>query len=180
VSWVAPTTAIAGAIATASLWNSDVRDNALALRATPANRCVAYHDNTQTVVAAATDALNLAAEDVDTATMHDLVTNNPRVVIPSGGGGFYLAIGQSFVDQANNGTVELQLRVTGTAIRRSFAETAGANFEGRTMCVFGMSVMTAAGYFDLAGAATSNSFIFGSTTASLATRLEVIGPLPPT
>ena len=180
MAYTAPMTAVAGAIFTAAQYNTYDRDNMIAEHATPSNRCVAYHDNTQTVVAAATDALNLAAEDVDTATMHDLVTNNPRVVIPSGGGGFYLAIGQSFVDQANNGTVELQLRVSGTAIRRSFEETAGANFEGRTMFVFGMAVMSAAGYFDLAGAATSNSFIFGSTTAALATRLEVIGPLPPT
>jgi hypothetical protein len=182
MAWTTPRTWVAGELVTASMMNAHVRDNASALRATPANRCVAYHNTTQNVSAGNTDALNLNSEDVDTATMHDLVTNNNRVTIPAGGGGTYLVSGSSFVSNSNNGTCELQIRVNGTAVRRSSATTeSGSDFGERTVVLPLTQLVLAAGdYVELAGSATSNTFTFGSATAALATRLEVIGPLPPT
>jgi hypothetical protein len=179
MAWTVPTLQIAGTTATAGWANTDIYGNTLELRATPGNRCSAYHNNTQTVNAGNTDALNLAAEDYDTATMHDTSTDNNKVVIPTGGGGFYIAIGVSTVDSANNGSCSLHLRVNGTSVDEDTAETSASNFEVRRLKVFAAQSMSAADYFDLAGSAVSNNYTFGSATSRLATRLRVVGPWPP-
>jgi hypothetical protein len=172
VAWTAPTTAISGAIATASLWNSDVRDNALALRATPFNRCSAYHNATQTITGdAAAVALSLNAEDYDTATMHDLVTNNSRITIPSGGSGFYDVKGYS-VKSAANGTMRLQIHKNGVEQKR--VELNATTITGMTIA-WGLSLV-AGDYVELYGFHGSNNADFGSATAAAATRLTVVGP----
>ncbi len=175
-----PGTAVAGSVLTASFWNTDVRDNLNTLRATPQNRCVAYHNTTQNVTSGSTDALNLNSEDVDTATMHDLVTNNNRITIPAGGGGTYLVHGQSFASASGNVTAQLHLRVGGTTVRSDYQETTGSDLDDRVLQVSALLTLSAGNYLDLAGQSASNTTTFGSATAALATRLEVIGPLPPT
>ncbi len=179
MAWTTPSTAVAGTVLTAGFWNTDVRDNLSALRVTPANRCDAYHNTTQNVTSGSTDALSLNSESVDTASMHDLVTNNNRITIPAGGGGTYLVHGQSFVSSSNNGTVQLHLRVNGTTVRSDYQEVIGSDMADRVMQVSVHVVLAAGDYVDLAGQAASNTFTFGSATAAVATRLEVIGPLPP-
>jgi hypothetical protein len=182
MAWTVPTLQIAGTIATASWANSDVYGNTLELRATPANRCVAYHNTTQVVGADTTATLNLNSEDLDTATMHDTSTNNNRITIPSGGGGTYLVFASAQVDSGGAGNAELRLRVDGTAIRsvNSRSGAGGSDYEIRTLYCMAIVVMTATQYFDLEGASVGNAMTFGSATRAYATSLEVIGPLPPT
>lgn len=160
---------MAGELVTASLMNTHVRDNLNALRATPANSCSAYHNTTQSV----TDAvLNLNAEEADTASMHDLVTNNNRITIPSGGAGRYLINAQTTF--ASNAAA-LQVRLNGTAIREA-AQTGGLGFVNVVLLGY---LLAAADYVEMFASTGGVASTAGSATARLATRLEVVGPLPP-
>lgn len=180
LSWSVPMTAVAGSIFTAAQFNTYIRDNLLDQRASPGNRCVAYHNTTQSVTSGNTTALNMNSEDVDTAVMHDTSTNNNRITIPSGGGGTYLVIGSSWASTSGNATAQLHLRKNGTAVRTDSQETVGTDFMDRTMSVSALLVLAAADYVELAGQASNANVSFGSATAALATRLEVIGPMPAT
>lgn len=53
-------------------------------------RCVAFHNATQSIPDSTVTSALLNSEDLDVGTMHDLVTNNSRLTIPTGGDGFYL------------------------------------------------------------------------------------------
>ena len=179
--WTAPMTATAGSIYTAAQFNTYTRDNTLELRATPANRCVAYHNATQTVNSGNTDALNLNSEVYDTATMHDLVTNNSRITIPSGGAGVYLFFGSTHVENAAaTPTATLHLRISGTIIRsRRVVTDPAIGMRQQPIDVYAFHTLGAGDYAELVGQAGSANVTFGSATAEQATRLEVIGPLPP-
>jgi len=165
MAWTAPRTWVAGELVTASMGNVHWRDNQLELRSTPFNRCVAFHSTTQAI--GGTGVLNLDSEDVDTASMHDLVTNNQRITIPSGGGGTYFVHGSTTV--AGNGT--LQLRVDASSVR-TFTSASGIP----TYHVVAVLALSAANYIDMFANYAST---FGSASADAATRLTVIGPWPP-
>lgn len=77
-------------------------------------RAIAFHSTTQSLSTATLTILNLDSEDVDVGTLHDLVTNNSRVIVPTGGAGFWCMYGH--VNFANNttGLREVYLRKNGT------------------------------------------------------------------
>lgn len=171
MSYTAPPVVIAGAIYTASEHNTFSVANIIALRATPSNCAAAYHSTTQTVTAGNTTELNLDSEDLDTSTMHDTVTNNNRITIPTGGDGRYLCFGHTSQASAN-GT--LHLRKNGSNIRSA---TAASSLPSLT--VIGYLALVATDWISLAGQAGGSNVDFGSATKSLATWLNVVGPLPP-
>jgi len=176
MTWTTPRTWVTAELITASIMNTHVRDNLLHLRGYGEHSCVAFHNATQNVTAGNTDALNLNSEDYDTSTMHDTVTANNQITVPVTGK--YICVGSSFAANNNNGGCELQLRVNGTAVRRSQATSESADFGDRTLHVFGYLSLTAGDDVDLAGLAGANDVAFGSATAAMATRLEVVGPFP--
>lgn len=180
MAWTAPTTAIAGAIATASLWNTDVRDNTLYLKSVPFNRCVAFNNAAQTVTAAATTDLTLNSEDVDTATMHSTSSNTHLITIPSGGGGFYHIVGHARVGLAagTDGDPELHLEINGTAVRSDVLHVNTTNSPNPILKVHAWLALAAADTVNLSGQAVTNNTDFGSATAKYSTRLSVVGPLP--
>jgi hypothetical protein len=72
--------------------------------ATP--RCVAYHSTTQSVPDSTVTVVELDSEEVDVGgPLHDLVTNNSRVTVPAGAGGFYVAVGTVGFASAAAGSV---------------------------------------------------------------------------
>lgn len=82
----------------------------------PKCRAVAYHNTTQSVNDSTAAPLSLNSEDVDTATMHDLVTNNSRITIATGCDGFYrVTAGTTFAADAD-GYREIAVRKNGTTL----------------------------------------------------------------
>jgi hypothetical protein len=141
------------------------------------NLCNAYHNTTQNVTSGHTDALNLNSEDFDTNSMHDTSTNNNRVTIPIGGGGFYVAIGITQVGSGANPNATLHIRRSGSGLVSSTRPNSGSTLPNTGICLVVLANMTAGQYFDLAGESVGETTTFGSATASLATRLIVFGPL---
>ena len=175
MAWTTPRTWVAGEVVTAAIGNVHWRDQLNALRGTPANRCSAYHNVAQTGIVGAT-TLNLNSEDHDSASMHDLVTNNNRVTIPSGGDGWYVAHASSYVG-TSTGAGNLRIRKNGTLV------PGGATRQPAREVVVRASVyaeMAAGDYFDLEGECETNAGDFGGNVANKYTRLTVFGPLPPT
>lgn len=138
-------------------------------------RCVAYHNAAQTVNAAATTILTLNSEDVDTASMHDPVTNNDRVTIPTGGDGYYVVTAYSQM-QASGGAAEmaLQIKKNGATVLRESRFTVAANGAFAGAQVVWQGALVAADYVDLLGVAVTNNVNFGSATRSISTTLEVV------
>lgn len=140
-------------------------------------RCVAFHSGTQAVTAGNTSALTLDSEDLDVGTMHDTVTNNNRVTIPTGADGLYLVQGQSYADNGGNTTftMALHIRKNGTIVATGqMAGTANINVGKATLAAGGLFVLAAGDYVELAGTAVTNNITFGSATAALASRLSVV------
>lgn len=65
-------------------------------------RAVAYHNATQSIADTTLTTVTLNSEDVDVGTLHDLVTNNSRITVPTGGDGFYLV--RAHIPYAANAT----------------------------------------------------------------------------
>lgn len=60
-------------------------------------------------------ALSLNAEDFDTNTFHDVTTNNSRVTVPTGFGGYYSFTASTTVAAVAGGTLRLlSIRKNGT------------------------------------------------------------------
>ena len=79
---------------------------------------IAYHNTTQGSLAAATDnALSLNSEDRDSDGFHDNVTNNSRMTIPAGMGGWYLLSGQTYLSGIGGSDVSIIFLKNGTKVR---------------------------------------------------------------
>lgn len=83
IAYSVPITAVAAAKLTATQWNASVRDNILFLANPPA--CRVYRTTAQTIANSSNTALAFNSERYDTAAMHDNVTNNSRITIPTTG-----------------------------------------------------------------------------------------------
>lgn len=176
-------TAVAGAIYTAAQFNTYTRDNLNELRLTPQNRCNVFHSTTQVVTSGNTTALNLDSEFGDNTGMHDTVTNNNRVTVLSGQGGTYLVMASTQVENTGAAPAALlHLRLNGTtfASARVVTDAALVLQPTRLNVFFITNQLSATDYLDLAGEAVTANVTFGSATSALATRLQVIGPMPPT
>jgi hypothetical protein len=178
--WTTPPDFTAGNILTAAQLDILSQD-LLHLFATPQYRCSVYHSTTQTITAGNNTPLSLDTEEIDTASMHSTSVNNSRITIPSGGAGVYLIFASTLAENtAATPQVDFHLRINGSAFirtRRLILDPGVALYmtplEIVTKWPFG-----AGDYVEMIGQATTANVTFGSTGATLATRLEVIGPLP--
>ncbi len=137
-------------------------------------RCVAFHNTTQSVSDSTATALSLNSEDIDTTTMHDTVTNNSRVTVPTGGDGFYLVIG--FTSFAANATPyrEIAIRKNGTTLLVDrLAIPSAAVAQGET--VMWMGNLVATDYVELYIVQTSGGALnVGSATRANSSTLSVV------
>jgi hypothetical protein len=83
VAYSAPRTWVAGEHPTAAQMNANVRDNVAFLANPPA--CRVYHNANQSIAATTETTLAFNSERFDTAALHDTVTNNGRITIPTAG-----------------------------------------------------------------------------------------------
>lgn len=84
MAYSTPRTWVSGEYPTAAQFNANIRDNVSALANPPA--CKATRSTSQAVAHNTSVKINLnGTEEFDTATMHDLVTNNTRITVPIAG-----------------------------------------------------------------------------------------------
>lgn len=139
------------------------------------SRCVAFHNTTQTVNAAATAALLLNSEDLDTDTMHDNTTNNSRVVVPTTGG--YLINGQTRValGAGTDGRATITIKKNGTTVMATnevaIQSSTNPNPSVEVSCVL---ALTATDYVEIVVTSTTNNINYGSATRGLSTTLSVV------
>lgn len=96
----------------------------------PFHGCKAYSDTTQSINSATMTAATLNQEEYDTDSFHDNVTNNTRMTIPTGMGGYYRLTGYA-LSASTSGSCIIQFFKNGTTTLRSQAIVpAGANGAG--------------------------------------------------
>lgn len=90
--------------------NTHIRDNENFLNSF--HGCRVYKSATQTVSAGVTDVVTFNSEDYDTDTLHDTVTNNSRITIPTGLAGYWRFMFKADIDAdaAANVQMHCQLR----------------------------------------------------------------------
>jgi hypothetical protein len=104
--WTTPRTWVSGNILTAAQLNTDIRDNEGFLRS--AHACRVYKSATQTVASGNFDVVSFNTEDYDTDGLHDNATNNTRITIPTGLGGYWYFIFHADVDADATGHTRFQ------------------------------------------------------------------------
>ena len=103
----------------------------------------AYKDANQSIADSTTTAVTYAAENFDTNSFHDNVTNNSRFTVPSGQGGYYLCIAQNaYANVAATGSREVVLRKNGST-QMTQTSIAGANI-ARACMVYVVDVLNLA------------------------------------
>jgi hypothetical protein len=175
MSWNTPRTWTTSELVTASLLNTQIRDNEIELRATPQYRCYAYASGAQSVTTGPT-ALTLNTEIFKTATaMHDNSSGSHRIWVPTGGGGVYVAHGRATVSSANNGTAGINLYKNDsplTPVVRHLFQTGASDWEDQELQVTAFLVLAAGEHLSLYGQTSGNAFNFTA-------QLVMVGPLPP-
>jgi hypothetical protein len=121
MAWTTPRTWTAGAVHTAAQLNTDIRDNENFLRS--AHACRLYKSATQTVGTGAFDVVTFNTEDYDTDGLHDNVTNNSRITIPTGFGGYWFLIFHADVDADATGHTRFQCTIRKNAAGSSVGGT---------------------------------------------------------
>jgi hypothetical protein len=86
----------------------------LAWQIQPATRV--YHNATQTSTTAAWTTLAFNSERFDTNGMHDTVTNNSRLTVPTGGAGLYLTGATIFISSGTAPLMGLRLLLNGATV----------------------------------------------------------------
>jgi hypothetical protein len=138
-------------------------------------RCNAYHNTTQAIGNSSFTTLNLNSEDIDVGTMHDNVTNNSRITIPTGGAGLYLLYGKTTWAANATGVRALQILKNGaTTLAQHNAMNATAG-DDVNVTVFAFVVLAAADYVELQGFQNSGGNLnAGNASAGQETRLVAI------
>mgnify|MGYP006345118481 CR=1 FL=1 len=149
MAYSVPSTA-AGGILTDAIWNASVRDNILYLKDREDNppRARLTHSTTQSLTDGALTAVAFDGEATDSAALHDTSTNNSRITIPTGEGGWWLFTG--VVEFAANATGQrkLQFRTDGSANFGGMAVDAAASGVTQLAISF-MLALTAGQYAEL-------------------------------
>jgi hypothetical protein len=101
MAWTTPKTWVATNILPAASLNTDIRDNTNFLRS--AHACRLYKSANQQVLSGNADVVTFDLEDYDTDTLHDTATNNSRITIPTGFGGYWHFVIHAGVDADTTG-----------------------------------------------------------------------------
>lgn len=138
----------------------------------PHLRAVAYHNTTQSLTTATITPLSLNSEDTDPSGMHDLVVNNSRVTIPTGGDGLYLVVGgTSFAGNAT-GDREVMISKNGTLMQYAVLPVSATTTTVLQVTFIGAAV--AGDYFEVNGYQSSGGALnVGNAARALANSLSV-------
>lgn len=136
-------------------------------------RCIAYHNTTQSLTDSTLTLLSFNSEDVDTAAMHDNVTNNTRITIPTGGDGYYIISGKVVFATNTVGERLVYLYKNGALVKVGMRMAAGASGDV-FMSVPWQLPLVAGDYLELVGYQTSGGNLnVGSATRTISTELCV-------
>lgn len=140
--------------------------------ALPNDRCVAYNSAVQAVGSGAFTTLSLDSEDTDSAAMHDLVTNNSRITVPSTG--FYFVMGHSRVAASTSTQTALQLVKNGTTTLQVNTLVVSSSFANDFEVIW-CGPLTAGDYVELQAFQNSGGSVnFGATgNRSISSSLSV-------
>lgn len=109
----------------------------------------------QTLSNATFTAITFNSEDFDTDAFHDNATNNSRITIPTGKGGYYLLTGQISYKDSATGIRGVRIYKNGTYLA-SPSLMAGASASSYTVVNFSQIVSSVAtDYFEIYGYQTS-------------------------
>lgn len=166
---------LGGGAGTTPATNANVTINSSnQLGSTTQNRCIAFHNTTQSINNGTETVLNMNSEDVDVGTMHDNATNNSRCTIPTGGDGFYEVCGR--VHFTSNATGDRMVRVfkNGASFRfLSRINTNGTDDTHTGGCVF--MTLVATDYIEITGfQASGGSLSVGTATRSGSNEISVV------
>lgn len=114
MAWTTPRTWTSGETLTAANMNTHVRDNENWL-ANDFPRCKATRAAAQSIADSTGTAINLTAETFDVGGMHDNVTNNTLLTVPTGAGGHWLFGAQTNFDVSGTGRREIRITLNGTS-----------------------------------------------------------------
>lgn len=151
MSWTTPVGVNTGAIITQTYTETIIRDNLLYLydRVNNPPRAFAYNNTTQSIANTTDTAVALNAEFVDSATLHDNATNNSRITIPAGEGGWWLFVGKiEFVTNAT-GQRKLMLRLGGATEMAAVQLDTAAGGNATKLTIAFMWNAAAAEYYEL-------------------------------
>lgn len=140
-------------------------------------RCVAYHNTTQSINDSTWTTANFNSEDLDVGTMHDTVTNNSRVTIPTSGAGLYLvtaiiafdanATGIRAARMIKNGVTATQLQQVG------MANGGASNSVTGTLCC--LLSLAAADYIEVQAYQNSGGALnIGSTARASSNTIQIV------
>jgi hypothetical protein len=139
-------------------------------------RCAAYNNAVLSVADVTATALALNSEDYDTAAMHDTVTTNSRVTVPTGGDGLYLIVGFTTFAADVDGVRQLAIRKNGVTSLRSTASP--VNSGAATVVAMSVQVivaLVATDYVELVAThSAGNALNVGSASRESASSLDVV------
>jgi hypothetical protein len=138
-------------------------------------RASAYHNTTQSINSGTSTALNLNSEDFDAGTMHDTVTNNTRVTVPSTDAGVYLAIGGTSFAANGTGYRQVTLKKNGaTDVYYTILDAVGSGNVTQFQVSHVVS-LAASDYLELYATQSSGGALnVGSATRALASFLQLV------
>lgn len=138
-------------------------------------RCGAYNSAGQSIATATWTSANLNSEDYDVGTMHDTVTNNSRITVPTGGGGLYYVCGILSFDSNGTGVRAGRLRKNGaTVLTQCNQPNAGAT-DAVSVPLNTVISLNAADYIEMQGYQNSGGNLnIGSATRELGCTLQMV------
>lgn len=112
-------------------------------------RASAFHNTTQSVPTGAFTTLSLNSEDWDVGTLHDAVTNNSRLTVPTGAAGLYFIRASAIIANGASSTkYALQLMKNGVAIKQKVTPCANGAATG-TADITDLEVLADADYIEV-------------------------------
>jgi hypothetical protein len=154
MGYTTPATAVAGTALTAAFLNTYLRDN-VAWIATDSPACRATRGSTQSLTTATPTAIALDQERFDNAAMHDTVTNNTRITVPTGGGGKYIIGAELEYNNNSTGVRDIRLRTGGATLVASISQAAVNVADSHRMGAVQVQALSAAEYVECLGYQTS-------------------------
>lgn len=119
----------------------------------------------QSIPTGSATSLNWDGEAYDVGDLHDLVTNNDRITVPTGGDGAWLF--GTVVDWFSNATGHriVRLMKNGTAVSRSIVPAVGDDFTTQVI-TFPLEVVVATDYYSIQVEQNSGSSVSVNLTYS--------------
>lgn len=138
-------------------------------------RCSAYHNTTESISSATWTSASLNSEDYDVGTMHDTVTNNSRITVPTNGGGLYLITASvSFAANAT-GIRSTRIRKNGsTLLLQGTSSTIGGSITPM-IPLSTVASLNATDYIEVQAYQDSGGALnIGSSSNELSNRLQLV------